>query len=121
MPRRFKGGSAVSNLFSRQLPPGFGSRSRLRTIAAGAGFTEECRRLTAWNNVPNIPDQLHKIDCDGRQIVLEEYGQYSGSGWQIDHITPIALGGPDIPSNWRARHWKGNSQAGSLLSALRRI
>jgi hypothetical protein len=64
---------------------------------------------------------MYKIDCDGRQILLEEYGQYSMCGWQIDHTIPTALGGPDVPSNWRARHWKGNSEAGGRLSLLSRI
>jgi len=54
-----------------------------------------------------------------RIIRWEEYSIRSDAGWEIDHIVPRAIGGSDILSNLRARHWLGYSTAGGLLSALR--
>jgi|SRR5260221_1339 hypothetical protein len=93
--------------------PGFGSPS------------DEGRKLAAWNNVPCLPGLglvTEKRDCDGRIIRWSEYGSYSECGWQIDHVRPAALGGGDHVSNLRARHWRGNCNAGSLLgNALRDV
>lgn len=111
----------MSGSLLRTLLAGVDARSRLRTIAGGLGITDEDRKLIAWNNVPVVPGQSHKIDCDNHYIVWEEYGKYSTYGWQVDHAVPTVLGGADVPTNWRARHWKGNSQAGGRLSLLGRI
>jgi hypothetical protein len=85
-----------------------------------SGTTKEERdKLTAWNNafaVPGNPE--HRYDCDNRLIRWSEYGRYSEFGWQIDHIQPSVFGGLDIPSNYRARHWRGNTLAGGLLGYL---
>lgn len=76
------------------------------------------RKLAAWGKakpIPGYPDNVLRQDCDGRVIKRDEYGQHSDYGWEIDHITPVALGGSDAFSNLRARHWLGNSSAGGLL------
>jgi hypothetical protein len=86
---------------------------------------DEERKLAAWNNVPSLfalGFVTEKRDCDGRIIRWSEYGSYSECGWQIDHIRPVALGGGDHHGNLRARHWRGNSTAGTILgNALRDI
>jgi hypothetical protein len=111
----------MSNLFSGALPTGIGARTRLGTIAGGASVRDEDRKFLAWNNVPSVPGQQYKTDCDGRLIAFEEYGRYSEYGWHIDHIIPLVLNGPDVPANWRARHWKGNTEAGGRLSRLSQL
>lgn len=59
-------------------------------------------------------------DCDGRTIKRSDYGKETEYGWEIDHITPTALGGLDHWSNKRPRHCRGNASAGGLLAALLR-
>jgi len=62
------------------------------------------------------------MDCDGRVMCWSEYGLKSSFGWEIDHAIPTRLGGPDIVSNLRARHWQGNRSAGGILgNALRNM
>lgn len=57
------------------------------------------------------------IDCDLRRIRYVDHGKLTEFGWEIDHVTPSMLGGPDIYANKRPRHWRGNRSAGGLLSA----
>jgi hypothetical protein len=81
-------------------------------------LTESEKKIIAWNNVPAIAGASYKIDCDLRYIVWEEYGKYAEYGWQIDHIVPEVFGGLSLSTNLRARHWRGNSQAGGYAGAL---
>jgi len=80
---------------------------------------EEMRRkIAAWNAASAVIGSnpaYERMDCDGRYIRWLDYGKLSQFGWEIDHIHPIALGGPDILSNLRARHWQGNRRAGARL------
>jgi hypothetical protein len=97
----------------------------LARALSGSSEDDE-RKRAAWNNVPCLPGLAYtateKRDCDGRFIRWSEYGSYSEYGWQIDHIRPAALGGGDEFANLRARHWRGNSMAGTVLgNALRNI
>jgi hypothetical protein len=80
--------------------------------------TNDANKLAAWLNAAPTANPNVKTDCDGRMIWWNEYGLYSEHGWQIDHATPLARGGSDLPSNLRARHWRGNSYAGGLLGML---
>lgn len=91
-------------------------------LGRGAGSSgllgEEAKKVVAWNNVA-APGAFVAIDCDGRTIRLRDYGnRLSEFGWEVDHITPKALGGTDAPNNLRARHWRGNSSAGGILGGL---
>jgi hypothetical protein len=86
------------------------------------GQTEdERRRNIAWGNARPIANSLDRIDCDERIICWSEYGQTTARGWEIDHATPTALGGLDVYSNLRARHWQGNRSAGGLLGGLSKL
>ena len=54
----------------------------------------------------NDPKIWRKDDCDA-WIKRSEYGnRNSGSGWEIDHISP---GGSDELSNLRPLQWKNNT------------
>lgn len=87
--------------------------------------SDEERKAAAWARARPIPGSdpaLVRRDCDGRIIVWSEYGLRSDFGWQIDHIVPLSLGGPDSLGNLRARHWRGNMAAGTILgNALRNM
>ncbi|HML15144.1 MAG TPA: hypothetical protein VK456_17690 [Xanthobacteraceae bacterium] len=81
-------------------------------------WTDEEKKIIAWNNVLPIPGKTYKVDCDGLYIVWEEYGKRSDYGWQIDHAVPEVFGGLSTITNLRARHWRGNSRAGGYAGAL---
>lgn len=96
---------------------------------AGFGFglpsIEETRKLAAWNNTAEIPGydpRLWRMDAFGNPVRWSDHGDTSsGYGWQIDHITPTALGGTDALSNLRALRCEVNAGLGGLLgAALRR-
>ena len=73
------------------------------------------QRWAAWLNTQPTLLASDRIDCDGRIIRWDEYGQDTAFGWHVDHITPVALGGTDEVRNLRARHYLGNCRAGGLL------
>jgi hypothetical protein len=76
------------------------------------------RKFAAWSEALIIVDRdpdIWREDCDGRVIHWDEYGLQSTFGWHIDHIVPLAVGGPDELYNLRARHWEGNTRAGGRL------
>ena len=80
--------------------------------------SQEQLKEAAWQNATPVGDgSIWRTDCDGRYVHKQEYGLRSRYGWQIDHITPQALGGPDFPWNVRARHHLGNARAGGTLAA----
>lgn len=84
-----------------------------------SGCSQDELKNAAWLNASPVPGTSEtRMDCDGRYIDWFEYGKTSAFGWQIDHITPTALGGGDVPGNVRARHYIGNTSAGGLLGAL---
>lgn len=78
--------------------------------------------LTAEENAvfdkaaPTLGWPEYGIDCDGRIIKRSEYGKLTPHGWHKDHTVPKALGGADHISNYRPRHWQGNTSAGGLLA-----
>lgn len=80
-----------------------------------SAYTDEELITAAWENVPSIPGSSYKQDCDGRFILRNEYGLLTTYGWEIDHVIPTRLNGPNVPSNVRARHWRGNRSAGGVL------
>lgn len=86
------------------------------------GTDLERRKLAAWMAADPIlghDGNLVRLDCDGRVILWSAYGELSDFGWEIDHIRPTVIGGPDVLWNLRARHWKGNRSAGGLLGGKR--
>lgn len=78
-------------------------------------------KIVAWDKARPVPGSSDlRLDCDGRTIKWSEYGHMSTFGWEVDHVHPVALGGPNHATNYRARHWLGNRRAGGLLGAWQR-
>lgn len=73
------------------------------------------QRWAAWLKARPTLFPNDRVDCDGRVIRWDEYGQETACGWHVDHVTPVALGGSDELQNLRARHYLGNCGAGGLL------
>lgn len=80
--------------------------------------SDEERKRIAWSAaspVPGYSPEVIRLDCDGKLLFWSEYGKLSEFGWEIDHAHPTGLGGLDVWSNLRARHWFGNRSAGSSV------
>jgi len=91
------------------------------------GFTPPRNSLAAsleevaWANTALTLAAEWALDCDGNWIKRSDYGKQTAHGWDVDHVIPKAIGGGDERRNLRARHWRSNRYAGSLLAdALRR-
>jgi hypothetical protein len=68
--------------------------------------------------IPGYDPAVWRRDFEGYLIRRSDYGNTSSEfGWQIDHINPLAFGGPDHGSNVRPRHWRRNQSAGGILGA----
>jgi hypothetical protein len=81
---------------------------------------DDREKVAAWLKADAIPGQDQNVvrrDFEGRVIRWDEYGKKSTCGWEKDHIVERVLGGPDILTNFRARHWLGNSSAGGQIGA----
>lgn len=59
-------------------------------------------------------------DICGRQIIKEHYGRTDVvTGWEIDHIKPVAKGGGDEISNLQPLQWKTNRlKSDSLMGEI---
>jgi hypothetical protein len=81
----------------------------------------EYRKLWAWHACGQLFNGLFKRDSEGWWIRWHDYGQLTAYGWEIDHVVPLALGGPDEWYNLRARHWHPNRRAGGHLNKMLQV
>lgn len=85
------------------------------------GLGEHAERLLVWEKGHEVPGYDRKIwrrDDFGHVIKFPDYGDRSSLyGWEIDHITPKALGGFDGLANKRPLHCGRNASLGGLLGA----
>lgn len=58
-------------------------------------------------------------DACGAWIARDQYGQTSSNGWEIDHIVPVAAGGPDTMDNLQPLHWENNRHKGDSFPGWR--
>jgi hypothetical protein len=54
-------------------------------------------------------------------MLWAEYGKHTEYGWEIDHAIPRVMGGLTVSWNLRARHWRGNAEAGGSPSGMGRV
>ena len=88
------------------------------TTVDGAPFDEATIRAV-WNKadhvvallIKNDPNVTRKDTC-GDCIDFYEYGHLTESGWEIDHIKPVAAGGGDELDNLQALYWRTNRTKG---------
>lgn len=94
----------------------------LLAALGGLGLTDEQRKLAVWNKgriIQGYDAAIWRHDDFGHVIRFTDYGdRQSDYGWEIDHITALALGGFDDLSNLRPLHHARNASLGGTLSGL---
>jgi hypothetical protein len=67
-----------------------------------------------WNKArlaPGYDPRVRRLDACGAYIDRAKYGDTAsdtGTGWEIDHIRPVSLGGTDDLVNLQPLQWKNN-------------
>lgn len=79
-------------------------------------------RAMVWSKatpIAGVDDSFERLDAFGNRIRWDDYGdRNSRFGWEIDHITPEAVGGSDMLDNLRPLHFRANASLGGIVGAL---
>lgn len=64
--------------------------------------------------IPGRDPRLVRMDVCKAIIERNKYGDTTpnGTGWEIDHMLPVALGGIDVLSNLQPLQWQNNRHKG---------
>lgn len=85
------------------------------TSRSEAAFSE-AMKLAVWQKaivVAGVDPRLRRKDVCGNLIDWLMYGDVTtGTGWEIDHIKPVALGGGDELDNLQPLQWENNRHKG---------
>jgi hypothetical protein len=85
-------------------------------------FIDEVRKRRVWERghpIEGFDPTVWRHDDFGSVIRYEDYGARDADfGWEIDHILPNALGGPDAIANLRPLHCRRNAALGGILGGL---
>jgi 5-methylcytosine-specific restriction endonuclease McrA len=79
----------------------------------GNSFSEQTK-LAVWNKAQIVPGTNLRKDTCGAWIDWSLHGNTTenGSGWEIDHIKPVAKGGGDELSDLQPLQWQNNRKKG---------
>lgn len=80
------------------------------TTRTGASFDEQTIEAV-WNKgavVPGYDPRYVRKDACGAFIERARHGETTRYGWEIDHVMPVAHGGPDVVANLQPLQWENN-------------
>lgn len=83
---------------------------KFSTSKEGSGFNEQWIQAV-WEKgavAPGYDSRFVRKDACGVLIERSKYGETSLYGWEIDHMIPVALGGPDSLQNLQPLQWQNN-------------
>ncbi|MEO7990863.1 MAG: HNH endonuclease signature motif containing protein [Chryseolinea sp.] len=80
-------------------------------------------KLQVWNKaqiVPGVEPAYRRKDACGAWIDWDQFNvtNENGTGWEIDHIKPVAMGGDDVIANLQPLQWQNNRKKGNDYPAL---
>lgn len=80
-------------------------------------------RVAVWQKaqiVPGVDAAVRRKDRCGAWMDCTQYGVTAddGTGWEIDHIRPIAKGGGDELENLQPLQWQNNRHKGDDFPGL---
>ena len=71
--------------------------------------------LAVWEKgrpIPGFDPAQYRADICGATMFFGDYGKLTKTGFEIDHIKPVALGGSDDLWNLQPLHWMNNRRKG---------
>jgi 5-methylcytosine-specific restriction endonuclease McrA len=92
-----------------------GTRARRPgTLTTGKGF-DQATVAAVWAKarvVRGLDPAETRLDACGNLITRDQFGKLTATGWEIDHIKPVAKGGRDDLSNLQPWLWEANRKKG---------